>query len=356
MSERRNFDILAPEFHLKINDRDIPNDARADLIAVSVLEDVDAPGMFSFTLKGWDAARMEVKWLDDRLFREGNPVEIQIGYRDRAEPVFWGEVTGLEPEFPEGGAPVLTVRGYDRRHRLMRERTSHSFLDMTDAEIAQQIAQEAGLSADVEDAGLRNAYVLRHNQTALEFLEERADLIGYEVVVIDRTLHFRPRRSSDDDVITLRREIELLEFFPRLSTMGQAPRVKVRGWSPGAKEEIVAEAGPGDEGDLMEGSVSGPACAGSAFGEVDDVRVDRPVLSQDEADRAARGHFEEMALQYIRGSGLCIGSPDLRAGRLVRIEGLGERFSGVYYVTSTEHAYRPGTGYRTAFSVQRNAA
>jgi hypothetical protein len=31
------------------------------------------------------------------------------------------------------------------------------------------------------------------------------------------------------------------------------------------------------------------------------------------------------------------------------------RFSGSYYVTSTEHSYKPSIGYRTAFSVRRNA-
>ena len=41
------------------------------------------------------------------------------------------------------------------------------------------------------------------------------------------------------------------------------------------------------------------------------------------------------------------GEPELRPGVLVQIEGIGKRFSGAYYVMSTEHSYRPGTGYRT---------
>ena len=62
-----------------------------------------------------------------------------------------------------------------------------------------------------------------------------------------------------------------------------------------------------------------------------------------------------MALNYVEGHGICIGEPKLRAGVLVQIEGVGRRFSGSYYVTSTEHSYRPGTGYRTAVGVRRNA-
>ena len=79
------------------------------------------------------------------------------------------------------------------------------------------------------------------------------------------------------------------------------------------------------------------------------------VLNQAEADQLASGWFGELALRYVEGQGVCIGRTDLRAGSLVEIEGLGERFSGTYYVTSTEHSYRPNVGYRTAFTVSRNA-
>ena len=62
-----------------------------------------------------------------------------------------------------------------------------------------------------------------------------------------------------------------------------------------------------------------------------------------------------MALAYISGEGLCIGRTDLRAGKVIKIEGLGRRFSGLYYVTATRHTYTPAAGYRTAITVKRNA-
>ena len=39
--------------------------------------------MFSVTLAAWDTVQMKAKWIDDPLFREGNPVEIGIGYGDK---------------------------------------------------------------------------------------------------------------------------------------------------------------------------------------------------------------------------------------------------------------------------------
>ena len=38
-----------------------------------------------------------------------------------------------------------------------------------------------------------------------------------------------------------------------------------------------------------------------------------------------------------------------------QIEGLGQRFSGLYYVTTTSHTLSARLGYQTAFTVRRNA-
>jgi len=351
----RNFDTLTPELRLRINGNELSNEAKADLIAVSVTEDVDAVSMCSFVLLSWDGKEMKVKWIDESLFAEGNPVEIQVGYRDQLQTLFKGEITGLEPDFDTAEPPTLTVRGYDRRHRLMRLRRTRSFLNMKDSDIASQIASGAGLTPDVQDSRVTLDYVLQHNQTDLEFLEERAHHIGYEVIVSDRSLQFRPRSNGESEVLTLRREVELLEFHPRLTTIGQVQEMQVRGWNPQQKQAWVARSATGDEGPLMRGSNSGPAVAGRAFGNTGSTLVDSPVQSQAEADQLAKGRFGEMALHYIVGHGICIGQPALRAGKVVKIEGLGRRFSGLYYVTLTEHAYKPTTGYRTAFTVRRNA-
>ena len=122
MNARSDFDTLAPEFTVQVNGAALPNEAMADLIGLTVLEDVDAAGMFSLTLTAWDTVQMRPKWIDDKLFREGNPVEIGFGYRDRKEVLMMGEITAIEPDFAEAQPPTLTVRGHDLRHRLMRAR------------------------------------------------------------------------------------------------------------------------------------------------------------------------------------------------------------------------------------------
>jgi phage protein D len=356
MAARDDFDTLAPEFKLHINGAPLPEDAAADLISVAVVHDVDAMGMFTVSLSGWDGVEMKVKWIDGDLFREGNPVEVEMGYRDRMETIFSGEITSLEPEFLEAKPPTLTARGYDRRHRLMRGRKTRSFTNVKDSDIANQLGGSAGLKPDVEDSKVLLPYVLQHNQTDLEFLLSRAARIDYEVVVDGRTLVFRKRRIKESAVVTLRREIELLEFRPRMNTLNQVPKYTVRGWNPKDKKEIVATAAAGEEPSLMGGSASGPATVRRLFGDASSTSVTAPVQSQADADLVAKQRFVEMGLGFIRAEGISIGEPRLRAGIVVKIEGIGERFSGLYYVTWTEHRFSKRKGYRTAFVARRNAS
>lgn len=343
---------LAPEVRLRVGGADVPLEAEADVIEVSVLQDVSAPGMFAVRLMNWDLDKLQFTWSDDPLFAEGAEVEVLMGYAGDLAPVFTGEVTGLEPDFNADDTPAVTIRGYDRRHRLMRGRKSRSFVQVKDSDIVSEIAQEAGLTAEAEDTQVTLEYVLQHNQTDLEFLEARARRIGFEVWVDGKTLYFRPRPVDESEAATLHFEEDLLEFYPRASTIGLAGASDARGWNVQDKEALLGEAA--DAGSTMGGETLGVDVA-EQFGAAVASSVDQAVLSQGEADQVAAGLMKEMALAYVSGEGVAVGRSDLKAGTVVKIEGCGQRFSGLYYLASVRHSYNTRRGYRTAFTVRRNA-
>ncbi|HWN41051.1 MAG TPA: contractile injection system protein, VgrG/Pvc8 family [Thermoanaerobaculia bacterium] len=355
MAENGATEGLAPEVRLRVGGADVPLEAEADVIEASVLQDVSAPGMFAVRLMNWDVDKLQFTWSDDPLFAEGGEVEVLMGYAGDLAPVFVGEVTGLEPEFNADETPTVTIRGYDRRHRLMRGRKTRSFTQVKDSDIASQVAQDAGLSAEAEDTQVPLDYVLQHNQTDLEFLETRARRIGFEVWVEGKTLHFRPRPVDESEVATLHLEEDLLEFYPRASTVGLAGAFEARGWNVKDKEALLGEAAASDAGSTMGGKTLGVDVAEQAFGAAVGAAVDQAPLSQGEADQIAKGQMKEMALSYVTGEGVATGRYDLKAGTVVKIEGCGQRFSGLYYLSSVRHTYTTRRGYRTAFTVRRNA-
>jgi uncharacterized protein len=355
MPQFKGTEVLTSQVKITIAGSLLPLQAIADLSSVSVVEDLEGAGMFTLQLKTWDAMKGELTWVDDKLFNCGSTVEIQMGY-EKLETLIIGDITGLEPSFSRDSEYTLTVRGHDLRHRLMRGTKRRSFLDMKDSEIASQIARELGLNPDVTDTKEKLNYVLQSNKTDWDFLQYRAKRIGYEVLVNNKTLFFRPPQNASPQKLTLKFTEDLLDFSARLSTMNQIGQVEVRGWDPKKKELFISKAGVGDETTKMEGSISGPKAVDREFGKTSHTIADVIVSSQAEADRIALKMFNEMALNYITGDGSCLGRTDLHPGTAIEITDIGKRFSGSYYITSVTHSYSKTQGYRTQFSVKRNAS
>jgi phage protein D len=348
---------LVPDFDIIINGSPLPTTAEPYVIGVTVDNDSELPSMFAIELSGADTQGTDMPWIDDRtLFSVGNAVEIKLGYAGQVDSLIVGEITSLEPEFVFNRLPSLIVRGYDRRHRLQRGRKTRTFVQQKDSDIAAQIASQAGLTAQTTDSQVVHAYVMQVNQTDMEFLQERARRLQYEVMVQDKTLIFRPVANADSAVLTVTFNDDLLEFYPRLSSAYQVNEVTVRGWNPKEKKEIVGRAQKGDEVSKMGGQATGAALTQSKFGAAIGVMGDYPILTQAEADRLAKARFNNMALTFIIGEGICWGRTDLRPGKVIQIDGVGTRFSGQYYLTSTLHRYSPHQGYRTHFTVHRNAS
>jgi uncharacterized protein len=352
---------LVPAFDLLINGTAMESKARAHITSITVDDSTELPSMLTLGMVGSISLNQQIPWIDDQgFFAIGNAIEIKLGYGDNVQSLIVGEITGLEPEFGYDRVPSLLVRGYDRRHRLQRGRKSRSFVQKKDSDIASQIAGDAQLSANVQDSETVHDYVLQHNQTDLEFLQERARRIQYEVVVEDKTLLFRPVANGQEAIMTLTTHKsaaladDLLEFRPRLVSGGQVSEVSVRGWNPHEKKALVGHA-KGDDGvPKMGGRSNGAALAQSVFGKASELVSDHPVMKQGEADQMAKAGFNCLLLQFITGEGLCRGRPDLRAGTVIKLDGVGQRFGGLYYVTAAHHRYSPSSGYETHFNVRRN--
>jgi phage protein D len=225
-----------------------------------------------------------------------------------------------------------------------------------DSDIAAQIARQAGLTAQTTDSQIVHDYVIQSGQTDMEFLLERAYRIGYEVLVENKTLIFRPIANTQSPILTLNLDQDLLEFYPRLSMAEQVSEAIVRGWNVKEKTVIVGRASPSDIQGTMGGQTTGAAIIKSKFGTTVGLSQHQPVMSQAEADRLARSKLDRSTLKLITGEGICWGRTDLRPGKVIKIDGIGKRFSGHYYVTTAIHRYTSSDGYQTRFTVRRNAS
>jgi uncharacterized protein len=345
---------LIADVDVFVNGKVLTEDLRSHLVDLSIDLDISIPSMFSLTFSGRSNISEGLNWLDDRTFDIGNEVKIKMGYAGKLEQVIIGEITSLEPEFSVMSPSSLTIRGFDRRHRLQRGHKTRTFIKLKDSDIASQLASESGLSATVTDSKTVHEYLLQANQTDLAFLQERAALINYEVIVQDKKLLFQPMRNDASPTIQFQfGSDELISFYPRLSSVQQISQTLVSGWDIREKKPITAQS-PGTSARSMGGESNGAAIAKKAFG-VATLSTSGPIVSQAEADQRSKAILNERVIDLIIGEGTCLGRTDLVPGNTLKILDLSKKFSGNYYITGVTHRFRSDRGYITEFRVKRNA-
>jgi phage protein D len=346
---------LVPDWHIQLSGVPLSEELVSNVLSIEVEQHVDGADSFDIEVSAFDLDTQEFSSLDNASFEEGSEVSIKAGYGEHIERLILGEVVALQVEYDPENAPSLHVQGYDKLHRFRRGRRTRTFANSSDAEIAEQVAQHLGIGSEVEDTGIVHDHVIQYNQSDIDFLQERARRIHFEVDVEDGILHFRPARHDRGEATTYRYGEDLKRLSLRASTLSQVNQVVVRGWNIGSKEAIVGVGSAGDERVQMGDGSLGATIASSAFGDdFHEVIVDRAVFDQNEADQIAKGIFDKLSLRFIQAEGECIGSSALRAGDTMRIEGIGTRFSGLYYLTKVHHIL-DSEGFRTRINCLRNA-
>lgn len=358
-------DYYAPNFKVEVEGRELDPECKGDVLDLKVSMDIDNLTSFDLTVNNWDDKKFGFKYSDTQIFDVGNRVHIRMGYADDLRFMASGIISALTPKFPESGPPTLGVTGLDPMLKLRDRKPIGSdqkiFEKLTDGEIAEIVAKRNHLQVKASKDGPRHPLVIQKNQDDAKFLMERATRIDFDCYIrVDPdngqdTLYFRPpsdgRDGSKIRIYVFEWGKSLINFNPKLNLGQQVGKVTVRGWDPRTKSQITYTAGP-DDLPKSGGGESGPALAATRLNDKQDVVVDRPVATLQEARDLALSLLRERAYTYLTGSGQAIGIPDLRPGDNIELQGLGKRFSGEYYVTKVEHSLG-SSSYLTQFDVRR---
>jgi phage protein D len=336
---------LLSQFYFKIDGNQPPAALIGDLVEITVDSSLHLPDVATLTFND-----PRLKWVDNDLLAPGKPLVISARAGRGQQPLFDGEIVEIEPDY-QVSTQRMVVRAFDRLHRLARGRKVRTFQNMTDGEIVEKLAREAGLQAQVGPTKQAHEYVFQANQTNLSFLQERAADLGYLLFVEGKTLHCEAPKP-DGQPIELQWGATLSEFRPRMTTIGQVNMVIARGWDFFARQEIVREAPKGQGAPAIGDNRTGGEVAQQAFRiDAQYLVADRPIHTQAVAEQLAQAMADKCAQHFVEAEATCGGNPAIVAGASVKLSAVGRRFGGTYFVTSATHVYNIEEGYTTRFNV-----
>jgi phage protein D len=360
-------DYYAPEYKIEVDGQILDEETKGDILDLKVAMDIDNMTSFDFTVNNWDDKNFDFKYSDKKTFNIGNVVHVHMGYADGLRSMVSGQISTLSPKFPESGPPTMAIRGLDGMFKLRDRQPApddvKKFVDKADWEIAQIVGERNGMTVEVTKEGVKHDLVVQKNQDDAIFIVERAKRIDFDCYVRtnpdsgESTLFFvKPTDARSGDTVhlyTFEWGTSLINFNPQLTLSSQVSKVTVRGWDPRTKSPIVYTSKDSDLPPPPPGSgTSGPQSAQTNLNGKQQVVVDAPVTSQQEAQDLAVSLLRERAYEFITGTGQVIGLPDLRPGYNLELKGLGKRFSGDYYIKKVEHSLG-ASGYLSRFEVRR---
>ncbi len=262
--------------------------------------------------------------------------------------------------------PSLSLVAHDHLQRLAEGKRARTFGFIPDAIVAAILGAE-NLLIPAVDPAVTAASVLKMalgivpagsagmrqgSESDLQLLQRIAMQYDADFWVEGDVIYLSRFIKEYEPRLALTWGGSLLDFSPRVSTVGQVAAVTMRftlreipftfsvtvGWDFD-RESVSISVFPG--GDAP--GFSGPG----------DTTIDRPIRTP--LDVAANAlviyrKLREKLNNRLTGSGSAIGDPRIRAGAVIRLEGLGPDFSGDYRVKSATHSL-DGGGYKTSFEV-----
>ena len=305
------------------------------------------------------------KWAvqDSGTLSPWEPVVIEASFGSKSEEIFRGYIREVSASYPEeAGAATVTVEcqdqsiAFDRTH--MRKDWGKPDAPTTDGQIFQQILALSPLvpplKPDAKGQGLSGLHLLQ-DSTDITFLRRRAEVNGYELIFAKGEVYFGPMRLSGEPQPTIQvyagRDTSCLRFD-----------VKVDGHQP----EKVGYSLAGTQGTATQEKTLKPnipllgaqPASGGGPGLKDYVWHLRRQGAVPEAELAAyaQARANELSLR-IQADGELDGTlygHVLEVGKLVPVDGVGDRLSGLYYVDSVSHRFS-NDGYSQGFRLLRNA-
>lgn len=305
------------------------------------------------------------------LFDLTNGVSLSLGYADETlTDVFEGEITGIEANMPADGMPTFTLVAHDKLQRLTQGSYGRGFGPLPDALIAIILSGENLILPAIDPtlAAASTAIAIvnfifngsgrkQKGQTDLEVLQEIAKYYDADFWVEGSTLYLSRFFKEYSPSVILNWGESLLDFAPRLSTVGQFFGVGVKftlrelplsftvvvSWNFDTQSLAVNVVPSGTEAYLK--SLIGPI----------DVMISRPISSPpdiiDSAMMLTR-KLRDALNNRLTATATVVGNPAIVANAVVQINGVGPDFSGNYRVVNARHVL-DSNGYRTHFKMRK---
>lgn len=349
--EDQYMDLNTPAFEILIEGKDIVEKEYMAVSSLSIDTSVKSSDYASFEiLNAYDYDDSYFRWTDKYLV-VGKKIEIKLGYVDKLATVFEGYVTNVSYAFQEGQGPVVKVSCMDAAFLMMKGKKTKIWAKKKHSDIVKEIAGNYKLKATITATSVQYDTVVQRHMSDYEFVQYLAEVNGYEFFVVGGTVYFRKLNADKTAVMTLQIGLNLISFDYGVDLASQIGGVSVKGYD---RKESTLEGKVSKINKLGSGKSDGVSEINKLNKNETVVEIYEPVSDKKEAETMADAYLNTVAMNYVTGSGITFGMPEIQAGRCIEIKGMWKKETRLFYISDARHEIDEG-GYKTHFTLEGNA-
>ena len=347
-------------FSIEIDGEEV-SDLYPDLDFLEVEQDDDLANMFKLRLLIRQQSDSTWSHLDDERLVAWKAVTVTAGFESGTEELLSGYITHVKPHFdPDPNLCTVEIWGMDGSVLMDQEEKLKDWPDKKDSDIAAEIFGLYNFAPDVEDTVVIHDEAMStiiQRETDMQFLKRLALRNGYECFVHGTRGIFRKPFIDEqpqpvlaihfgDKTNVSRFSLEVNSLAPTNVAMFQVDRSNKEIIDVAIERSLQFPLGATDSPSLLGRGVDpGKIYIGmnAATGNPEMTALCQGLFHQAEWFVSGEGEVTSDLYGHV-----------LQPRKPVTIKGIGETYSGVYYVTHVTHSFT-SSGYTQFFRVKRNA-
>jgi Rhs element Vgr protein len=290
------------------------------------------------TVVDGSAAEGDFKASNDEVFMPGKEIEIKAGYNNLNETIFKGEVIKQNIKIsPENSFLIITCK--DKAYKLTLGRKNQIFYELSDSDAIEKIIKDKGLQADVESTNFTHNELVQYQATDWDFMLSRAQVVGAIVNVSQGEIEVKKPKPDQDAVLTALFGDNILSFDAEIDARNQFSNYTANSWDYASQEILSTEAT--NYGEVKTGNIESSVLSEANGGNAE-VLNHSGLLKSEALKSWADAKSMMQQLSILRGTLQLQGNDKLQPGKVLNLEGVGERFSGNVFMGGVHHLITEG--------------
>ncbi len=271
----------------------------------------------------------------------GAEISISAGYDSKNDVIFKGVIVKQAIKISLDSTSNLILTCKHKAVQMTYNRNDSVFLKMKDSAIISSIIGNYSLSVSVDATAFQHENLYQKSATDWDFIVARADFCGLVLSYEGDAIKVKKPELSVTPVLAVTYGESIFSLNAEFDGEKQATSIKAVGWSP--SDLAVTEASTASEPSLnTQGNLEAKTLS-KGFGQQEITLYSGTPMDAANLKLWADSKLLRMRLSALKGTVTFQGSGKVKAGDIIELAGIGERYNGMAYVSLVEHTIEEGS-------------